>query len=169
MKQEVYEVNEKEFWIVDEELGIDLRSEIEFVDRGYFPKGEIRYETFRKGEKLHGPSTFYGEAGEILSHAWFYEGMKVGKAYRYYPNGQIYSIEKFVNGVSHLEQQYFYLDGTLKTTIGFDRGIFHGETKLFWPDGILKRKCSFSHGEKEEDQFYDEEGSLIGATETAIS
>lgn len=169
MKREIYGINEKEFWIYDDELEIDLRSEIEFVDRDHYPKGEIKYETYRKGEKLHGPSIFYGELGEVLSEGWFYEGMRVGKAYRYYPHGQVYSIEKYVDGIPHLDQQYFYPDGGTKTLIQFQRGKFHGETKLFWPDGMLKRVCTFSQGEKLDDQFYDKKGNLIGATETALS
>ncbi len=169
MKEQRYEIDEKEFWIVDEELGIDLHGELEFVDRGHFPTGELRYETHRKGEKLHGSSTFYGQMGEVLSLAWFYEGKKQGRAHRYYPNGEIYSVERFLDGVPHLAQQYYYLDRTLKTIIHFEKGQFHGETKLFWPDGTLKRECSFTHGEKDEDRFYDEEGNLIGNTEAALS
>lgn len=169
MKREIYEVGEKSFSIVDDELEIDLESEFEFVDRGHYPSGEVRYETHRKGEKLHGPSTYYGKMGEILSQSWYYEGAKVGKAYRYYPNGEIYSIERYVDGLPHGLQEYFYLDHTVRTTISFERGKFHGETRLLWPDGKLKRSCLFSHGEKVDDKFYDEQGNLIGATEAALS
>lgn len=169
MKREVYEVEEKEISIVDDELGIDLQSEFEFVDRGYFPDGELRYETHRKGEKLHGPSVFYGKEGGVLSQTWYYEGAKVGKAFRYYPNGEVYCIERFVDGLPHGLQEYFYLDGSMRTSISYEHGKFHGETKLFWPDGKLKRQCRFSNGEKEEDKFYDEQGDLIGVTEAALS
>lgn len=163
MKQERYEVIGDEFEIIDDELDLRLRAELEFLDKEYFPDGNIRYETYRKGEALHGPSTFYGKGGEVLSKTWFYEGKKVGKSFRYYPNGQLYCIERFVEGKPHLIQEYYYLDGSLKTKVQFDHGVYHGETQLFWPDGMLKRKCVFNRGKKESDVFYDENGKVATA------
>jgi antitoxin component YwqK of YwqJK toxin-antitoxin module len=163
MMQENYEILGEEFEIIDEELGLKIRSKLEFLDKDYFPDGNLRYETFRKGEKLHGPSTYYGNGGEILSQAWYFEGVKFGKAWRYYPNGQLYSLERFIDGKPHLKQEYYYIDGACKTIIHFDHGIYDGETKLFWPDGTLKRECLFHQGKKENDKFYDENGNLATA------
>lgn len=163
MKQRRYEIFGETFEIVDEELNLYIRSDLEFLDKEYFPDGSIRYETYRKGEKLHGPSTFYGIGGEILSQAWYFEGVKVGRSLRYYPNGRLYCIERYVKGKPHLAQEYYYLDGSLKTKIHFDHGVYHGETQLFWPDGALKRECVFRQGHKESDQFYDESGKMATA------
>ncbi|NGX38059.1 MAG: hypothetical protein K1000chlam2_01228 [Chlamydiae bacterium] len=169
MTQEKYETTEREFWIEDEELNIDLKGDLEFLEKEDFPTGELRYEAYRKGEKLHGPSFFYSKSGQLLSQTWYYEGTKIGKVRRYYPTGQLYSLERYVDGVFHLAQEYFYLDGSLKTLIHFDKGVFDGETKLFWPDGIVKRLTVFSHGKKQVDEFYDEEGNLIGDFERSLS
>lgn len=163
MTQERYEIIGETFVIFDEELGINLSSELEYLDKEFFPGGNVRYETYRKQEKLHGPSVYYGNAEEILSQTWYFDGLKMGRAWRYYPNGQLYSLERFIDGKPHLAQEYFYLDGSLKTIIHFVSGIYHGETKLFWPDGTLKRECIFRNGQKESDQFYDENGNLAKA------
>ncbi|NGX26968.1 MAG: hypothetical protein K940chlam6_00895 [Chlamydiae bacterium] len=163
MTQERYEIIGEKFEIVDEELDLEMHSKLEFLDKDYFPDGNLRYETYRKGEKLHGPSTYYGNGGEVLSRTWYFEGVKVGKAWRYYPNGQLYSLERFIDGKPHLVQEYYYIDGSLKTIVHFDAGVYHGESKLFWPDGTLKRECLFQEGQKMHDKFYDENGKLATA------
>ncbi|MDN3505871.1 MAG: hypothetical protein P0S96_01415 [Simkaniaceae bacterium] len=163
MTREHYEIIGDEFAIEDAELEIDLRSKLEFLDKDFYPEGGLRYETYRKGEKLHGPSTYYGKNGEILSRSWFFEGQKVGKTWRYYPNGQLYSLERFVDGKPHLVQEYYYIDGSVKTIIPFENGKYHGKTQLFWPDGTRKRECVFDQGQKMEDRFYNEKGILADA------
>jgi len=160
MTRENYEIIGEEFEIIDDELEIKIRSKLEFLDKDCFPDGSLRYETYRKGEKLHGPSTYYGKNGEILSRSWFYEGKKVGKTWRYYPNGKLYGLERFVDGVPHLVHEYYYIDGSVKTIIPFGKGKYHGKTQLFWPDGSRKRECLFEMGQKIEDRFYNEKGIL---------
>lgn len=150
MTQERYELEGNQFWVVDSELGLNLQGECDAA-------------------KLHGPSLFYDMSGQLLSKTWFFEGKKVGKAYRYYCSGELYSLERFIHGLPHLAQEYYYPDGMLKTMIQYDKGILHGETVLYWPDGALKRKCHFSHGKMEADRFYDEEENCIGAIEKALS
>lgn len=170
MTQDRYESKGEEFWIVDEELDLDLKGKIETIEKDHFVTGELRYLAGRKGELLHGPSTYYNQAGQPISETWYFEGVKVGKSRRFYPTGQLYSMERFVEGAFHLAQEYYYLDGCLKTLIHYKNGQFHGETKLFWPDGTLKRRCHFSHGKQEgEDEIFDEEGRRIGAPTNPLS
>ncbi len=169
MSRDKYEKIGKQFRILDEELGIDLEGNLEFSEKEHFPDGQLRFESYRKEEKLHGPSIYYDKSGQILSETWYFEGGKVGKVYRFFSTGELYSLERFVKGVPHLAQEYYYLDGTLKTIIHYEKGVFHGETKLFWPDGTLKRHAVFSNGKKQSDEFYDEEGHLIGDTKKALS
>lgn len=162
MKQQ-YEIIGEEFVIEDEELAVHIRSTLDALDRDQYPNGDIRHEVYRKDGRLHGPSTYYGQDGEVLSLSWFYEGERVGRAMRYYPNGALYCIERYVEGKPHGLQEYFYLDGSVKSLINFAHGIYDGETKLYWPDGTLKRECVFSSGEKVKDQLYDENGKLAKA------
>lgn len=167
--QSRYEVEGNSFWIFDEELDIDLKGELEFLDKETFPTGEVRYETYRKEDKLHGPSYFYDKSGGLLSESWFYEGIPVGKVRRYYPNGDLYCIERYVEGAPHLTQEYFYLDGTIKTVIEYNHGTLNGKVLLYWPDGNLKRESHFENGERIRDQFFDEEGNEIFAASRSLS
>jgi len=150
-----YEVKSDRFYIVDEELGLNIESEL----------GEIEEKApgttcYRKDGQLHGPSTFFSESGQVLSKTWYFEGKKVGRLIRYYPNGQVYATLRYVDGKPHSLQEYFYLDGTKKTVISYRDGVYHGETILYWPDGKPKRRCEYKHGEKLNDTFYNEHGQL---------
>lgn len=164
MMREKYEVEGNSFTIFDEELGIDVIGELEFLDKETFPNGQIRYQSYRKGDKLHGPSLFYHKEGQLLSEAWFYEGIAIGKVHRYYPNGNLYCIERYAQGVYHLAQEYYYLDGSKKTITHYDLGVLNGKTELFWPDGTLKRRTLYANGQRESDHFYDEKGERLFAT-----
>lgn len=159
--QDKYAIEGKFFWICDQELDIDLEGEIEFLDTDTYPTGEVRYESYRKEDKLHGPSYFYGPGGNLLSEAWFFEGVNVGKVIRYYPSGELYCIERYVEGLPHLLQEYFYLNQSVKTHIVYDRGKLDGCVYLYWPDGTLKRKSEYAQGTSLSDRYYDERGEEI--------
>lgn len=161
MTRDTYAVEGNVFFVIDQELGIDLKGELEFLDQERFPTGEVRYETYRKEEKLHGPSFFYHKEGQLLSEAWFYEGRPLGKVRRYYPTGELYSVERYAKGVLHLLQEYFYLDGSPKTRILYCKGLLDGKTELFWPGGMPKRVTVYAKGKRQSDHFYDEQGEEI--------
>jgi len=168
--QERYERNKNQFWVVDQELEIELSGEITSFEKDHYTSGQLRYQNSRKGEALHGPSIFYNESGKVISETWYFEGEKVGKVRRYYPTGQLYSLERFVDGEFHLAQEYYFLDGSLKTITHYKEGQLHGETKLFWPDGTLKRHVRFIEGVQDgEDQIFDEEGRQIGQSANPLS
>jgi len=167
--QEKYETKDDHFWILDEELGIDLEDSLGEEEKGFFLNEKPRYVVYRKKGLLHGPSIFYAKNGQLLSQTWYFQGKKQGKVRRYYPTNQLYSLERYIDGMAHLIHEFYYLDGLLKTSISYDRGQFHGKTKLFWPDGNLKRECQFSHGKKQWDKIYDEKGELLGNMERALS
>lgn len=150
-----YEMKGDRFYIVDEELGLNIDS-----DLGRIEEGPLRATFYRKNGVLHGPSTYFSEKGQVLSKTWYFEGKKVGKLVRYYPNGQLYAIERYIDGKPHNLQEYFYLDGSKKTLISYQNGVYHGETILYWPDGKIKRRCEYKKGEKLNDAFYDEHGQL---------
>lgn len=165
-----YTLEKGNFHLHDEELGLDIQSELGEEEKGYFPGGQLRYILYRKSGQLHGPSLFFNEQGDLLSETWFLEGKKMGKVLRYYAGGKLYCIERFVEGVYHLEQEYYYLDGQIKTLISYRMGKLHGKAKLFWPSGMLKREAHFSEGELDsEEKFYNEEGELVGKTEKSLS
>lgn len=169
MTQDKYEVEGDTFLIQDQELDLDLEGSLEFLERETYPTGEVRFETYRKGEQLHGPSYFYDKHGGLLSESWFFEGIAVGKVKRYYPSGALYCIERFVEGAPHLLQEYFYLDGSVKTQVPYVHGQIDGKVVLYWPDGTLKRESTYEKGTCVTDRFYDENGEEMHEAERALS
>lgn len=169
MMQEKYEIEGKTFWIYDDELELNLEGQLEFLESDTYPNGQVRFETYRKDDKLHGPSYFYGKNGRLLSEAWFFEGVAEGKVKRYYPSGDSYCIERYVGGVLHLLQEYFYLDGSIKTQIPYNRGRIDGTVFLFWPDGTQKRESVYEKDTLLRDVFYNEQGNEIFETARSLS
>jgi len=170
MQQERYELIEDQFWLIDEELGIDLSSTVDDKEVQSYQEGFPRSICYRKKGELHGPSTYYSKTSQLLSVTWYYLGEKVGKVLRHYPNGSLYSVERFVDGERHLRQDYYYLDQTLKASTGYQFGKLDGVTRLFWPDGKLKREAYFKEGQLQgEEKFFDEEGRSIGKMAAALS
>ncbi len=130
--------------------------------RLYYPNGSVEAEMYYQMDKLHGPSFFYGENGEILSRTFFCEGKREGKVYFYYLSGKVSSIQRFKEGAWHGVQEYFYEDGAIKSLLPYSHGKLHGEVRLFWEGGKSKRSTNYLTGLREgKDQIWNEKGVLI--------
>jgi len=134
MPQPRYELKGSRFWIVDEELGIDVSGEV---------------------AELHGPSMQYGPGGVLLSESWFFHGKKMGRVLRYALDGSLLSREGFVEGVPHLMQEHFYPGGGVRARVPYNMGVLEGTVELFWQNGALKRKGHYVSGKLQEEEFFD--------------
>jgi antitoxin component YwqK of YwqJK toxin-antitoxin module len=134
--------------------------------RLYYPSGNVEADMYYQMDKLHGPSFFYGENGEVLSRTFFCEGKREGKVYFYYLSGKVSSVQRFKEGRWHEMQEYFYEDGIVKSLLPYSLGKLHGEVRLFWEGGKTKRKTSYQQGLREgKDQLWNEKGVLIDEAE----
>ena len=134
--------------------------------RLYYPNGSVEAEMYYQMDKLHGPSLFYGENGEVLSRTFFCEGKREGKVYFYYLNGKLSSIQRFKEGFWHGLQEYFYEDGAIRSQLPYSHGKLHGEARLFWEGGKNKRATHYASGMREgKDQIWNEKGILIDDAE----
>lgn len=151
--------------IKDPELGIHheeaFHPSSENIYREYHPNGQLAAEQFYLDGLLHGPSTYFSEAGSVLSRHWFIKGKREGKAFSYYPHGSLQSIQRYRNGVWHGRQETFYPDGRLKSAIPYKEGKIHGEVKLYYPGGGLKRELNFEDGKRHGiEKIWNEAGLL---------
>lgn len=94
---------------------------------------KMKLESFYLGGLLHGPSTFYGDEGTVLSQSWFIKGMQQGKSWQYYSNGEKYSVQRFFDGLWHGRQEFYYSNGKLKTVLNYVYGKLVGKPELFAP------------------------------------
>jgi antitoxin component YwqK of YwqJK toxin-antitoxin module len=134
--------------------------------RLYYPSGKVEAEMFYQMDKLHGPSCFYGENGEVLSRTFFCEGKREGKVYFYYLSGKVASVQRFKGGVWHGVQEYFYEDGSVKSLLPYSHGKLHGEVRLFWEGGKSKRITCYDAGMRNgKDQIWNEKGTLLDDAE----
>lgn len=134
--------------------------------RLYYPSGKIEAEMFYQMDKLHGPSFFYGENGEVLSRTFFCEGKREGKVYYYYLSGKVASAQRFKEGLLHGMQEYFYEDGAVKSLLPYSRGKLDGEVRLFWEGGKSKRMTCYQAGLRNgKDQIWNEKGILVDDAE----
>ena len=97
--------------------------------RLYHPSRAVKGEMYYVDGKLHGPSVFLGEEGQVLARSWFIHGHQQGKVFWYYPDGKVYSLQRYKDGVYHGKQEYFRPDGTHKTVLTYTKGVM-GETFL---------------------------------------
>lgn len=161
---ERYELAQKRFYIIDQELSLHLEGALEDLRlcKEHYENGALKHEAYYLKDQLHGPSTFFSREGTLLSETWFFLGEKQGKVRKYYSSKALYSIERYRDGLFEGKQEYYYDNGLLKTLLHYEKGLLHGETLLYWPSGSLKRKCLFLLGQKKGwDRIWDEEGKLI--------
>jgi len=103
---------------------------------------------------------------ENLYESKIRDGVKVGKAFRYYPTGTVYADENYMDGLLHGEQKYFSPQEVLLTRLFYREGRLEGKAELYYPDGSLKRTLTFKEGRREgKDEYYHESGQVLFSLE----
>jgi antitoxin component YwqK of YwqJK toxin-antitoxin module len=159
-----YSLEEGRLSIVDPQMGIsfeDLSKEIT-KDVIFYPGGQIKLESYKKNQLLHGPSTFFSEQGKMLVRHWYFNGKREGKGWRWYSTGPLHSLVKYKNGELDGKQWFFYPDGTLKSLLSYKNGVLDGEVLLYYRNGQLKRSLSFVDGRRHGfERIWNEQGLLV--------
>jgi antitoxin component YwqK of YwqJK toxin-antitoxin module len=159
---EKYEIDNNLLMIIDEELGINIQSDLDLEKKVlYYDNKKIQSFVYYHKNILHGSSTFFSVNGNILAKSWFYLGKRVGKCKQFYNSSKPYSIECFKDGLMEGVQKYFYEDGSIKTILNYKKGLLDGEAKLFYEESLLKRHLIFENGKKIEDHIFDKKEKLI--------
>lgn len=191
MLKENYVFTEEKLLIYDEELGLDIQHEhfCPYLTRSFKGKnliltnnqqylmcknkqqGECRWFfedktcqaiLFYDQGLLHGPSTFFGSQGQILTKSWYYLGKKVGKTRYFYSSQKPASVQRFIEGNPEGLQEYFYETGSIKSQIPYRLHQLDGQVRLFWETGSLKRSIDYQKGQKHGwDRLWNEEQILI--------
>jgi len=111
-----------------------------------YVSGKTKIQSYYNWGKLHGPSIYYTEKGDVLTKSWYIQGKQSGKTEWYYTSGEKYSTQSYLENVWHGKQEYWFVDGTLKTLMEYQKGTVHGRVALFYPTGKLKRELFFENG-----------------------
>lgn len=128
----------------------------------YDDEGILKFESFRKAGKLHGPTRFYRQDQGILTESWYLDGSQEGKAIIYYQSGTPYAVQQYKAGMQEGEQTYFFEDQKVRTVANYHNGLLDGDLFLFHRNGIMARQMHFSKGKREGiESFWNEEGKLL--------
>lgn len=171
MTKRKYLLEESLLTIIDSELGIDYSKPFDTLNpshhsRDYYPDGSMRSEQYYFDGKLHGPSSYYSEKGQLLSRRWFIKGLVVGEAQSYYEKGQLYSLTRYSEGLLQGPQEYYYQNGILRSFYNYEKGEFDGPVRLFYPNGQLKREIYYSLGKRQGiETLWSYDGKKIGEVE----
>lgn len=129
--------------ISEEFIPEDPAGKIRLVDK----EGNLKFESYRKEGKLHGPSRAYSPKGALLAEAWYLNGLQEGKSFHYHPSGVLYSIQNFKNGYQQGKQDYFYENQKPRLLIThYEHGVLDGDVFIFHTNGTMARKVHFSAG-----------------------
>lgn len=160
--KEKYRLEEKGLIIFDDDLAIDLKSDLKVKKKTlFYEDGKLLAEIHYHKNLLHGPSTYYSRAKDVLSKSWFFLNKKQGKSYKYYTSTKLYSIEKYKDDLMQKDQKYYFEDGSLKTVMNYLDGYLDGEVKLFYEKEKIKRFLIFERGKKTQDTIFDEDENPI--------
>lgn len=157
-----YEANH--LHIIDPESDLNVSEEFipDEVIRLYDPEGNLKFESYRKAGKLHGPSRFYRQDQGILTESWYLDGLQEGKEFIYYPSGALYGVQQYKNGVQEGKQLYSYENQDVRTVVNYHNGLLEGDVSLFHRNGVKARELHFAKGKRDgTESFWNEAGNLV--------
>ena len=167
--KEIYKIENNDLIIFDENLDIDLKSNLKIQEKSLFYEDKKLLAKMHYHKKLlHGPSIYFSKNGDILSKSWFFLGKKQGKSYKYYASKKLYSIEQYRDDLMQNKQLYYFEDGSIKTSMNYLDGCLHGEVKLFYEKNKLKRFLIFEKGKKTQDTIFDVQENPIDETKFIV-
>lgn len=151
--------------IHDPEMGLEIKRTLsEGTYRTHqidYANGQIQREWTVSDRKLEGPWSYYSDKGILLSRSWFVQGVRQGKAKKYYTNGALYCIQRFKDGLEEGQQIYYYPHGQIKTQISYQKGVLNGDVKLYYPNGQLKREFHYAQGKRQDaERMWSSAGQL---------
>jgi len=151
---------------IDEpDLGVSIKSDFRDGEgriQEFYPNGTIKVEALYREGRLHGPWTFFNNAGGILVRTWYIDGQKQGKSCYYYLNGAIYSIRGYKNDFPQGEHFCFYQNGILKSHENYDKGCLHGIVQLYYSNGQLEKENHFFQGKLHgRECMWNEAGQMV--------
>ncbi|NGX43959.1 MAG: hypothetical protein K1060chlam3_00117 [Candidatus Anoxychlamydiales bacterium] len=154
--KEIYKIENNSLIIFDENLDIDLKSNLKIKKKSFFYEDKkLLAEVCYHKNLLHGPSIYFSKNKDMLSKSWFFLGKKQGKSYKYYASKKLYSVEQYKDDLMQNNQLYYFEDGSIKTSMNYLDGCLHGEVKLFYEKNKLKRFLIFEKGKKTQDTIFD--------------
>jgi len=184
MTKSIYCVKGNRLLIVDEKLNISIDIDFCISDdkadfsegiihevKEYYPSKILKAKRHYLGKKLHGPSTYFFENGQIASKSWYVNGEKQGKSFQYYKNSRIYSLQRYKNNLKQGSHKYFYEDSTLKSEFFYKNDLLDKKAVLFWENGQIKREMHFLNGKRQGfDKIfsYDQKLLFVGEYENGV-
>ena len=95
---------------------------------------------------LSGFVTEHYANGVLKSRVGFYDGLKEGAAFWFYPSGDTAVVRKYRNGEKHGEHLGWYQNGQLKFQYFFENGLSTGRHKTWYVDGSPAKDQNYKAG-----------------------
>ncbi|MBA3238701.1 MAG: motility associated factor glycosyltransferase family protein [Parachlamydiaceae bacterium] len=162
-----YRYENNQLILNDPDIGLNVSEEfipdpVAGVIQLYEPEGILKFESYRKAGKLHGPTRFYRQDKGILTESWYLNGLQEGKAFIYYLSGALYAVQQYKAGKQDGKQVYFFEDQKVRTVANYSNGLLEGDLFLFHRNGIKARQLHFSKGKRDgTESFWNEAGFLV--------
>jgi len=158
-----YQLDGDALTIVDPELELDIHEKAEVLHHTDKDEdGNVRWDYFRAGQELHGPSRFLSKNGDLLSESWFLHGKQIGKSRQYYASGRLYGLRRYRHGEPDGKQEYYFENGQLNTVFSYKGGRLEGAVCLYSPDGVLIRELHYREGKRHgTERLWDHRRTLL--------
>ena len=108
-----------------------------YIERSYFPNGNIEYEAKYINDKLDGLSRVWLEDGTLISKSEYSNGKPHGAWIIFHSNGTMMHEVQYEYGQKHGVEKWYYENGNLKSEQEFDFGISISEITRWNIDGTL--------------------------------
>lgn len=165
MKKEIYELQNGQYKLIDEEIGLNLedlfsptRIDVKNPSETILKEGEtliikrykdgvihqvfVEYGGMRNGHFC----TFYPE-GRLQGESFYKNGKLHGPSSFYSEEGQRLTLSYFFEGEYQGKVRHFYSDGTLCRLESYKDGKLHGCQKYFFESGAVKSLLHYAHAQ----------------------
>ncbi|NCA84862.1 MAG: toxin-antitoxin system YwqK family antitoxin [Clostridia bacterium] len=145
------------------------------VARDYYPNGQVAIVQTYKNGVLQGVRRQYDEQGNLVSGAYYENGVKTGSGItlnngvrdgaweEFYPDGSLRAAGIYSAGLKTGKWNYYHANGKLEQTGVYNsKGTPEGLWMWYYPSGALLREENFLHGLPDGmfTEFY-EDGSIV--------
>lgn len=149
--------------IKDPDLDIDIEETAEVTHHVEKDEdGSVRWDYFRTGEELHGPSRFFDKNGQLLSETWFSHGKQEGKSRQYYASGRLYSLRRYRQDEPEGKQEFYFENGVLNTSVCYVKGRLDGAVSIYNSAGVLVRELYYRQDKRHgTERLWDHRRTLL--------
>lgn len=114
----------------------------------YFTNGVVESITFKKDNKLHGPTSLFYENLNIKAKLNYFDGKFHGAQTEFFENGNVKKVQFYLLG-NPINKHVSYHENKNEHMVTFYKsGKKHGISNTFFEDGSIQKECYYIHGKE---------------------